>query len=67
MKTLRDWECFDADSGKDLAAELREYFHSRFLALEGARPLRDSLSPPAQRPPRGGEGKMMKRVIGAAS
>ena len=26
METLRDWECFDADSGKDLAVELREYF-----------------------------------------
>ena len=24
--TLRDWSCFDADSGKDLAVELREYF-----------------------------------------
>ncbi len=24
--TLRDWTCFDADSGKDLAVELREYF-----------------------------------------
>lgn len=24
--TLRDWGCFDADSGKDLAVELREYF-----------------------------------------
>ena len=23
---LRDWECFDADSGKDLAIEIREYF-----------------------------------------
>ena len=23
---LRDWECFDADSGKDLATELRETF-----------------------------------------
>jgi hypothetical protein len=23
---LRDWTCFDADSGKDLAVELREYF-----------------------------------------
>jgi hypothetical protein len=23
---LRDWECFDADSGRDLAVELREYF-----------------------------------------
>lgn len=26
FKTLRDWECFDADTGKDLAIELREYF-----------------------------------------
>ena len=26
IATLRDWECFDADSGKNLAAELREYF-----------------------------------------
>jgi hypothetical protein len=26
FETLRDWECFDADSGKDLAVELREYF-----------------------------------------
>jgi hypothetical protein len=26
FETLRNWECFDADSGKDLALELREYF-----------------------------------------
>lgn len=26
METIREWECFDADSGKDLASELREYF-----------------------------------------
>lgn len=25
-ETLRDWECFDADGGQDLAVELREYF-----------------------------------------
>ena len=24
--SLRDWECFDADSGKDSAREIREYF-----------------------------------------
>jgi hypothetical protein len=24
--TLQNWECFDADSGKDLAVEIREYF-----------------------------------------
>jgi hypothetical protein len=26
IATLHDWECFDADSGKNLAVELREYF-----------------------------------------
>ncbi len=26
IETLRNWECFDADSGKDLAAEVREYY-----------------------------------------
>jgi hypothetical protein len=25
-KAIRDWECFDADSGKDLGVEFREYF-----------------------------------------
>jgi hypothetical protein len=26
FETIRQWECFDADSGKDLALEIREYF-----------------------------------------
>jgi uncharacterized protein YjbI with pentapeptide repeats len=26
FETLREWGCFDADSGRDLAVELREYF-----------------------------------------
>jgi uncharacterized protein YjbI with pentapeptide repeats len=26
FETLRDWECFDADTGKDSAHEIREYF-----------------------------------------
>jgi uncharacterized protein YjbI with pentapeptide repeats len=26
MDTLKAWECFDADTGKDLAVEIREYF-----------------------------------------
>ena len=25
MDQIRDWTCFDADSGKDLAVEVREY------------------------------------------
>ena len=26
FEVLRNWECFDADSGKDSAREIREYF-----------------------------------------
>jgi hypothetical protein len=26
FETLRDWECFDADAGKDSAREIREYY-----------------------------------------
>jgi hypothetical protein len=26
FETLRDWECFDADMGKDSAQEIREYY-----------------------------------------
>lgn len=26
FETISDWECFDADSGKDLGVEVREYF-----------------------------------------
>ncbi len=26
FERLRDWECFDADTGKDSAREIREYF-----------------------------------------
>jgi hypothetical protein len=26
FESLRDWECFDADTGKDSAREIREYF-----------------------------------------
>jgi hypothetical protein len=26
MEVIRNWECFDADGGKDLAVEVREYF-----------------------------------------
>ena len=30
--TVRDWECFDADTGKDSAREIREYFIPDFSA-----------------------------------
>ena len=30
FETLRDWECFDADTGKDSAREIREYYVPNF-------------------------------------
>jgi hypothetical protein len=30
FETVRDWECFDADNGKDLGVEVREYFTPDF-------------------------------------
>ena len=30
FETLRNWECFDAYTGKDSAREIREYFISDF-------------------------------------
>lgn len=26
FETIEDWECFDADTGKDMGVEIREYF-----------------------------------------
>lgn len=34
FEALRDWECFDADAGKDSAREIREYFIPDFSAWE---------------------------------
>jgi TIR domain/Pentapeptide repeats (8 copies) len=34
FETLRDWECFDADAGKDSAREIREYFIPDFSNWE---------------------------------
>jgi hypothetical protein len=49
FETIQQWECFDADSGKDLAIELREYYIPDFsnwkdhdlFELEFAKLLRD--------------------------
>lgn len=30
MDKLREWECFDSDTGKDLGVEIREYFIPNF-------------------------------------
>jgi hypothetical protein len=30
LDEIREWECFDADTGKDIAVELREYFIPNF-------------------------------------
>lgn len=34
FEAVQDWECFDADSGKDLGVELREYFIPDFRAWD---------------------------------
>jgi uncharacterized protein YjbI with pentapeptide repeats len=34
FEELRDWECFDADIGKDTATEIREYFIADFTKWE---------------------------------
>ena len=55
---IREWECFDADSGKDLGVEVREYFIPDFSnwkdhdAFESAfaRLLRDLRAEENQRP-----------------
>jgi len=36
FRPLRDWECFDADHGKDLAVEVREYFIPDFTVVSGS-------------------------------
>jgi hypothetical protein len=33
-ETIRKWECFDADTGKDLAIEVREYYIPDFSDWE---------------------------------
>jgi hypothetical protein len=32
FEAIKAWECFDADTGKDLATEIREYYISDFTA-----------------------------------
>jgi len=39
FETLRDWTCFDADTGKDLAVEVREYFIPTFPTGKTTTPL----------------------------
>jgi uncharacterized protein YjbI with pentapeptide repeats len=58
FEVIRDWECFDADSGKDLGVEIREYFIPDFTnwmdhdAFEKAFDrLLDDLKPEEMNPP----------------
>ena len=51
MKTRRDWECFDADSGKDLATELRESFIPDFSHWKERDSCECCLRPAAHRRP----------------
>ena len=40
MATLKAWECFDADSGRDIAEEIREYFIPDFSEWKSQFPSR---------------------------
>lgn len=42
-ETLRDWECFDADAGKDSAREIREYFIPDFSTWKDAASYQEAL------------------------
>ena len=59
METIQEWGCFDADTGKDLGVELREYFipdfsrwkdHDKFEAVfvQLLRDLKADTAPPIQ-------------------
>lgn len=43
FKALRDWECFDADTGKDSAREIREYFIPDFSNWKSHDPYQEAL------------------------
>ena len=42
FETIKTWECFDADTGKDLARELREYFIPSFQNWKDENAFEDS-------------------------
>lgn len=46
MQALKDWECFDSDTGEDLAVEVREYHIPDFSQWEQSdeRPISKVLS-----------------------
>jgi uncharacterized protein YjbI with pentapeptide repeats len=43
FETLRDWECFDGDTGRDLAREIREYFIPDFSNWKNHDPYQEAL------------------------
>ncbi len=43
FEAIRDWELFDADEGKDLAAEIREYYIPDFSDWKKHDPYADGL------------------------
>ena len=67
-ETIRDWECFDADTGNDSAREIREYLIANFVRWKDddayskeleqlIRDLRAKQRNPRTRPPSRGKGK----------
>ena len=44
MSTIREWKCFDADRGKDLAVEVREYYIPDFTEWRDIDKFQDSFA-----------------------
>jgi hypothetical protein len=44
IETIQKWECFDADTGRDIAVEIREYFISDFSDWEDSTTFEKSFS-----------------------
>jgi len=40
FEEIKEWECFDADSGTDLVVELRQYYISDFSKMGRSRCIR---------------------------
>lgn len=45
FKTLEDWECFDADQGKDSAREIREFHIPDFTHWETHKSFKEAFEP----------------------
>ena len=65
FRTVREWTAFDADTGKDMGREVREYFVPDFSSLEGPRRVQEGVRPAAARPQGRGTARLVSTLTGA--